>query len=130
MNKKGIGGFMESMFAMMTVMVALTAFLMIIAYTDTTVDDREVNVSFLDELYVSNGKICGLKESSLFILMEKERSKGMDVRLDVIGDVMNDSLEYHCGERTDHPMGRTGTVSLDSDDGRTLLARYEVVYWS
>ena len=130
MDRKGIGGFMEAMVAMMAVVVTLMTFLTVLAYADTGVDDDDIDVSFLEEAYISQGTICGLNECSLFLLMEREGAEGVDLRLDMIGDVLGESLEMHCGERTDNPVGRTGALSLDSDDGRTLLARYEVICWS
>ena len=129
MDRKGVGGFMEGMFAMMAVIVSLTAFLSILAYADTDVDDRDADVSFLEDLHVSRGKITGLDECSLLLLMEREGAEGIEIRVDALGGSVQGPMRYVCGERTDRPLWKDGTIVLDSDDGRRLLAHYEVVYW-
>ena len=130
MDRRGIGGFMEAMFSMMVVIITLTAFLGILAYAGMPEQDDGIDISFLDGLYVSGDSICGLDECSLFLLLEREGAEGLDIRVGVIGELSDGSLEFCCGERTDRPTERSGVLTLDSDDGRKLPVRYEVILWT
>ena len=129
MDRKGIGGFMEAMMAMMAVTITLTAFMGILAYADISTDGTDIDTSFLDGLRIMDGKIYGINEDAIISSISTYDVSGIQVNIDTIGDILYDSLKIRYGTETSMNRFKEGTVTLDSDDGRRVLAHYEVVVW-
>ena len=120
---------MEAMLAMMAVTVTITAFVGVLAYAHAEPQEREIDTSFLNDLHIKDGRICGLDEGGVITYAGKTDASGITVKIEIIGDTVSDSLRFVYGTETGHTSFKEGSVTLDSDDGRRLLAHYEVVVW-
>lgn len=129
MDKKGIGGFMEAMLAMMAVTVTITAFIGVLAYAHAEPQERDIDTSFLSGLRIEDGRICNLDEDAITSYVLRIDASGITVKVEIVGDALSDSLRFTYGKETGHTSFKEGTLTLDSDDGRRLLAHYEVVVW-
>ena len=131
-DKRGEGGFMEAIMALMFVTIALTTFFGILAYSELgnvegTID---LDTDFIEDLVLKEGKLSGETRSHLQQFIERNHLNG--ARLDVIvaGPLCNASLRDSVGDANGDNVGSfTGTFPVNSDDGRTFVATYEVVYW-
>ena len=122
---------MEAMVALMTVTVALTAFLGILAYSEIgTSDDVTLDTRFIEDLRIVDGKIDGQTEKQLDRFVEKNGLNGARLTVMVAGTLSDASLLGTSGSEEGNNVGTiAGTFSIGSDDGRTFAASYEVVYW-
>lgn len=130
-DNKG-SGMLQSMVAMMVVIVALTAFIGVLCYiqTDDT-DVHEEDFEFVKELVIIDGEIVGDVEDDLAYLRDSNGYARTELRVDVVGNVNYSHFEQHYGEEmTNNVDSYKGTFNIASDDGRSLLANYEVVIWS
>lgn len=127
-DKRGVGGFMESMVAMMVVTIALSMFMTAFAYTNTgDCEVHDVSTDFLGSLSIEDGTIIGLDEDYLVEESERKGYRSMTVSIKVAGDLMD--IELSSGTRTDgcDQIIRNGTFMLPSDDGGRYAAVYEVI---
>lgn len=130
MNKRGEAGFMEAIIAMMVVTIALTCFMGLLSYNNAD-DARNDSFStdFLDDFSVMNGRIAGDPEDELCDIMDSKGYERVDLRI-TVDSVISDSYEFTVGEGEYDNVGSvTGTLHLRSDDGRSFVASYEVVFW-
>ncbi len=121
---------MEAIAAMMVVIVALTAFLGMLSYSDLSneKEDAEIDYHFLNELSVVDGKITGDITDKLCSICEKKDLSKMKLDVKLLGPVYYDTISFEYGEEiTDHPSYSNGTIRILSNDGRSLVATYEVV---
>ena len=131
-NKRGEGGFMEALVALMMVTIALTAFLGMLAYSEIgeSYDEMTLDTGFIEDLRIVNGEITGETEKQLERFVEKNGLNGARLNVKVAGTLSDSSLERNYGTADGNKVGTfTGTFSIGSDDGRTFAASYEVVYW-
>lgn len=130
-DRKGIGGLMESMSALMIVIITLTVFMGMLAYiqTGSTIVDGD-DVGFVEKLEIRDGEIVGDIHDDIIHLTESNGYSMTVVNVKVMGDISERSFSDSFGtERTDNVKVHSGTFDIRSDDGRSLLARYEVVIW-
>ena len=131
-DKRGEGGFMEAMVAFSAVTVALTLFLGLIAYSDlgNADDSKELDTEFLERLTIEDGRIVGYDGSHIYRFIERNDLNGAEVKVTVAGHLSDASLDEMTGTTDGNNVGTvTGTFSIHSDDNRTFVASYEVIYW-
>lgn len=131
-DRKGEAGFMEAIIAVMVVSIALTSFLGLLAYSQTgqSVDCFDLNTDFADHLSIENGEIIGDYEKPLNSFMERNDLNGIRFRMDIVGPASDASIDFHIGKKEGlNAQSVNGTASVNSDDGRTYVASYEVIYW-
>ena len=131
-NKRGEGGFMEAMVALMMVTIALTAFLGMLAYSEIGKSDDRVTLDtrFIEDLQIIDGEIVGETEKQLDRFVEKNGLNGARLTVEVAGTLSDASLARTSGTTIGNNVGTfTGSFSISSDDGRVFAASYEVVYW-
>ena len=131
-NKRGEGGFMEAMVALMMVTIALTAFLGMLAYSEIGKSDDRVTLDtrFIEDLQIIDGEIVGETEKQLDHFVEKNGLNGARLTVEVAGTLSDASLVRTSGTAVGDNVGTfTGSFSISSDDGRVFAASYEVVYW-
>lgn len=130
-DRKGIGGFMEAMVAMMIVTIAITSFIGLLAYNElpTTDDEIRIDTSYL-RFSVVDGKITGDIQERMERSCERYGLLGITVDIKLIGPLFDDERTYQCGI-TDGDNNRigNGTLRLECDDGSIVLASYRVVQW-
>ncbi len=134
MNRRGEGGFMEAIAAVMVVTVSLTAFmglLVNVAVNDSGPGTDDIGTDYISSLTVVDGKIVGDIHDDIAFISEKHGIDFIEVKVRLIGDVVSDSF-YDCfGKgRTDNVSSRYGTLTMKADGGRVLDASYEVIYWT
>ena len=122
---------MESLVALMAVTVMLTSFLGMLSYSELGKERNsiELDTDFIEDLKLENGRIVG-DTDSLIRFVDKYNLNGARLKVDVSGNLCDASLE-RLYETTDGNNAdcRTGTFSISTDDGRTFVASYEVVFW-
>ena len=131
-DKRGEGGFMEAMVALMMVTIALTAFIGMLAYSEIGKSDDSVSLDtrFVEDLQIVDGNIAGETGKYLDRFVEKNGLNGTRLTVKVAGSLSDASLLRTSGTEEGNNVGTfTGTFSIPSDDGRTFAASYEVVYW-
>ena len=131
-DKRGEGGFMEAIVAFSAVTVALTLFLGLLAYTElgNAEDTKDLDTEFVEKLTIEDGQIIGYDGSHIDRFIERNRLNGAEVKVTVAGYLSNASLDERTGATDGNNVGTiTGTFSIHSDDNRTFVASYEVIYW-
>ena len=130
-DRKGVGGYMESLVALMAVTVMLTSFLGVLSYSELGKERNsiELDTDFIEDLKLEGGKIVG-DTSDLILFIDKYDLNGARIKVDVTGDlcdaILDITYDYADGNNADC---RNGTFPISSDDGRTFVASYEVVFW-
>ncbi|TQS78226.1 MAG: hypothetical protein A3204_04065 [Candidatus Methanarcanum hacksteinii] len=130
-DRKGLGGFMEAMVAMMIVTIAMTSFISLIAYNElpTFNDDAMIDTSYLRFTVVDN-KITGDIQDQMELSCEKYGLLGINVDVRLIGPLFNDEKRYQCGiTDSENNRVKNGTLRLSCDDGSIVLASYKVTQW-
>ena len=123
---------MEAITALMVITVALTAFLGLLAYSDLGRLNRtsEIDTEFIVNLEMKDGIITGETTYHLERYVERNNLNGARLEVIVAGDLCDASLTDSVGEQQgDNVAAVTGTFPIRSDDGRSFVASYEVVYW-
>ena len=131
-GKRGEGGFMEAMVAFSAVTVALTLFLGLLAYTElgNADDTKELDTGFLEKLTIEDGRIAGYDGSHIDRFVERNDLNGAEVKVKVAGHLSDATLDERTGITDGDNVGTvTGTFPIHSDDNRTFVASYEVIYW-
>lgn len=123
---------MEAMIAMMVVTIALTAFLGLMVHSSVPGTDEgpDIPTDFIKRLRIENGSIVGDIDSVLQSIIDKNEYSYIRVTVDVAGPLSDSVFVKTAGtERTDNVDSENGTVLLITDDGRELVASFEVVVW-
>lgn len=132
MNNKAESGFMEAMAAVMIVTVTLTAFIGLLTYTSIsdTSETIDIETAYLNKLSIKSEKIVGNIQNDLQEQVDINEYKSIRLTVKIIGLVSDDTFIISAGEKTTNNVAsKTGTITLQSDDGRRLAASYEVVVW-
>ena len=122
---------MESLVALMAVTVMLTSFLGMLSYSELGKERNniELDTDFIEDLKLENGKITG-NTDSLIRFIEKYDLNGARLTVNVTGNLCDASLNKTYGTTDGNNADcRNGTFPISSDDGRTFVASYEVVFW-
>ncbi len=129
-DRKGVGGFMEAMFAMMIVLIAVTAFIGVFAYHQLPENNNVSIDTSCFRFSVEDGKLTGDISDELEKTREKYNLKGIRVDIKPIGILFDDSERFMCGSiDSDNITSESGTLRIEGNDGSSVLATYEVVYW-
>jgi hypothetical protein len=131
-NKRGEGGFMEAIIAFAAVTTALTVFLGLLAYSEIGNADSTVGLDteFIENLTIEDGRFTGYDDSGLRRFIERNDLNGTELKVNVAGHLSDASLDDVIGVTEGNNVGTiSGTFSVHSDDGRTFVASYEVIYW-
>ena len=131
-DKRGEGGFMEALVAFSAVTIALTIFRGLLAYSELGIaeDPKELDTEFIEKMTIENGRIVGYDGSHIDKFVERNGLNGAEVKVTVAGHLSNSSLDERTGITDGNNVDTvTGTFSIHSDDNRTFVASYEVIYW-
>lgn len=132
MNKKAECEFMGAMIAVMVITVTLTAFIGLLGYisiSDTTETDG-IETDYLSKLSIEKENIVGDVQDDLQEQICSNDYNFIRLTVKTIGLISEDTFSASAGEKkTDNVISKTGTLILQSDDGRRLAASYEVVVW-
>lgn len=131
-DKRGEGGFMEAMLALMMVTAALTTFLGLLAYSEIggSDDGAAMDTRFIEDLELIDGEIVGETEKEMSRFVEKNGLNGARLTVRIAGDLSDSMMVRSVGTEGGNNVGViSGTFSIRSNDGRVFAASYEVVYW-
>ena len=131
-DKRGEGGFMEAIIAFAAVTTALTVFLGLLAYTEIGNADNSIDLDteFIENMTIEDGRFSGYDDSILHRFIERNGLNGIELKVAVAGHLSDASLDDIIGVTEGDNVGTiSGTFSVRSDDGRTHVASYEVIYW-
>lgn len=118
--------------AFSAVTIALTIFLGLLAYSDlgNAGDTMEPDTEFMEHLTIENGRIVGYDGSHIGRFVERNGLNGAEVKIAVAGHLSDASLDETVGTTDGNNVDTVrGTFPIRSDDNRTFVASYEVVYW-
>jgi len=133
LNRKGEGGFMGSVLAMMIVVISLTAFLSFLAFSTSQENDRgtEIPADLLNDVYIVSGKIDADLEGRMCYVIERYGYEGMKVILEISDGIYDSSLTVSVGScDTDRIFSKCGVITVMTDDGRCVPVRYTMAVWS
>ncbi|MCL2608162.1 MAG: hypothetical protein FWD92_06395 [Methanomassiliicoccaceae archaeon] len=132
LSKKGEGGFMESMVAVMIVVISLTAFLSFLSFSTSVQVEKEADIplDLLDNVCIINGQIEADVEQRMIEITERYGYKGMYLRLSTAGAMYDSELIISVGT-CDHGIIRSkgGTIIAGSDGGRSVPVNYSMAVW-
>ena len=123
---------MEAIIAFAAVTTALTVFLGLLAYSeignaDSTID---LDTEFIENLTIEDGRFTDYDDSGLRRFIERNDLNGTELKVNVAGHLSDASIDDAIGITRGNNVGTiSGTFSVHSDDGRTFVASYEVIYW-
>ena len=123
---------MEAIVAFSAVTISLTLFLGLLAYSDleNADDTMEPDTEFMEHLTIENGRIVGYDGSHIGRFVERNGLNGAEVKIAVAGHLSDASLDETVGTTDGNNVDTVrGTFPIRSDDNRTFVASYEVVYW-
>lgn len=127
-DRRGIGGFMETMVAMMIVTITISAFMAVFAYTNLPeAEVPGISTDFLKDILVIDGEITGIDDSYVVEESERKGYRSMTVCIRSTGDLYD--LELNIGTPTYgcDQIIENGIFMLEHDDGSRCAAVYEVV---
>ena len=126
LNKKGEGGFVEAIAAVMVVTVALTLFMALLpSVMNDDANEREIPRDVLNGLYVSEGKLCC--DSDLKETVSAMGYSAMTLKVWKFGTT--DEYTMTSGiPNGDDIVHRSGTMPMRVD-GRTVNVGYEMAVW-
>ena len=128
MDRRAIGGFMETMAAMMIVTVALSAFMTVLVYTSVQEEiHKEISTDFLGMLTVTDEGIVGIDDDFANDEAIRKGYASMTIYVSTAGDVDRHTL--FVGTETDgkDQMIKNGNIMLYRSDGTRCAAVYEVI---
>jgi len=132
LNKKGEGGFPESVAAVMIVVISLTAFLSLLSFSVSIQIEKEADIplDMLNPVCIVNGCIEADVEQCMTEMMERYGYLGMRLTLSAAGAMYDSELIVSVGTR-DHGDIRSkgGTIIVSSDGGRSVPVNYSVAVW-
>ena len=131
-DKRGEGGFLEAIIAFAAVTTALTVFLGLLAYSEIGNADSTIvlDTEFIENLTIEDGRFTDYDDSGLRRFIERNDLNGTELKVDVAGHLSDASVDDVIGVTEGNNVGTiSGTFSVHSDDGRTFVASYEVIYW-
>lgn len=123
---------MEAMVALMFVSIALTGYLGLISYSELgqSSGDPELDTDFIERMCLKDGEITGETSSELDRFVVRNGLNGAILDVAIVGNLTDADYHDAMGLNDGSNIGRiTGTFPIPSDDGRTYVAEYEVVYW-
>ena len=127
-DRRGIGGFMETMVAMMVVTITISAFMTVFAYTNLPEPDvPDISTDFLDCLLIVDEDIVGLDTDYPEKESERRGYLSMTICIKVAGTLHDISL--YLGESTPDcdQIIENGTILLKDENGNRHAAVYEVI---
>ena len=133
LNKKAEGGFMEAVLAVMAVVITLTAFLsfLSISLSDDHEAETEISLNILDDVRIVDGNIEADIEDKMNETVERYGYGGMKVVLSISNGIYDSSLTIGVGEfDSDVAASKNGTVTVRTDDGRTVPVSYSMAVFS
>lgn len=123
---------MESMIAVMAVIISLTAFLSFLSFSVSHVPEKgtDVPTDMLDGVRIVNGGLEADIEEEMNGMLERYGYTGMRVILSLAGSD-GQSLTVNVGSNdSDNIISKGGTVVIRSDEGRSVPVNYMVAVWS
>ena len=133
LNRKGEGGFMESVLAVMVVVISLTAFLSFLALSVSQDHDGDPFIpnDLLDDVRIVGGCIEADLEDRMYCVIERYGYDGMKIILEISDGIYHSSLTQSAGScDSDRIFSKNGLISVRTDDGRSVPVRYSVAVWS
>ena len=124
---------MESVLAVMVVVISLTAFLSFLALSMSVTPDKETEIplDFLDDVRMIGGNIEADIEEEMAIMTERYGYLGMRVRLSISDGIYDSSVTVKVGTfDSDVITTKQGTITVRTDDGRSVPVMYTVAVWT
>jgi hypothetical protein len=134
LSKKAEGGFMESIVAVIAVVITLTAFLSFLAVSLSHNDAIERDImpaDLLNDVRIVNGTIETDIEQKMIVASELNGYQGMRVILSVADGTYDSSLTVNVGSfDSDIIRSRSGTFIVKSNDGRSVPVNFVMAVWT
>jgi uncharacterized membrane protein len=132
LGRRGEGGFMESILAMMVIVITLTVFLSFLAFSTSPHHEKgtEIPADIFDDVRIVNGNIEADIGEMMTDTIERYGYRGMRVILTATG-MYDSSITLNAGTNdSDNIFSKNGTIIVRSDDGRSVPVNYSVAVWS
>jgi Tfp pilus assembly protein PilV len=129
---KGEGGFIESMMAVMVVIIALTAFLSLLAYSTSYDNEKDISIpaNMFNDVCVVNGSIEAPLENRMNDLAERNGYLGITVMLSTADPLYDSAITITVGSSdADRIWSGNGTIIAGTDDGRSVPVKYSMAVW-
>jgi hypothetical protein len=134
LNKRGEGGFMESMVAVMIVVLSLTAFLSFLAFSlseDTGAERDVMPLDILNDVRIVDGNVEADIEDKMNTAVRMYGLVGMRVILSADDGIYDSKLTVNAGSQdSDNIRTETGTIIVKADTGRYVPVNYLMAVWS
>ena len=134
LNSKGEGGFMESMIAVMIVVISLTAFLSFLAFSlsqDNAEERNDMPLELLNDVRIVNGKIEADIEDRMDAAVRMYGFEGMRIILSAADSRYDTQLTLNAGyQDSDTIRSKGGVIVVRTDDGRSVPVNYTMAVWS
>jgi len=131
-NGRGEGGMIESMMAVMIVMIVLTAFISLLAFSTSYQDEKEIGIpaNMFDDVRIVGGGIEAPMEERMADLAERYGYHGVTVILSTADHLYDSEIRITVGSSgTDRIWSVSGTMIVGTDDGRSVPINYSVAVW-
>ncbi|MDR0778881.1 MAG: hypothetical protein LBE48_05555 [Methanomassiliicoccaceae archaeon] len=131
LNRRGEGGFIESVIAVMAIIITLTVFLSFLAFSTSQYDEREkeMPMSILDDVKIISGNIEADIEGTMDEIIGRYGYTGMRVILSA-ASIYDSSVTFSAGKNdSDKIISKNGTIIVRSDDGRSVPVNYSMAVW-
>lgn len=123
---------MESILAVMVIVITLTVFLSFLAFSTSQHHERETEIptDIFDDVRIVNGNIKADLENVMIDTIERYGYRGMRIILTATG-IYDSSITLNVGTNdSDTIRSKNGTIVIRSDDGRSVPVNYSVAVWS
>jgi len=131
-GNKGEGGFIESMMAVLVVIVALTAFLSLLAHSTSYDDEKDISipVNMFNDIRIVNGNIEAPLEDRMNDLTERFGYRGITVMLSTADPLYDSAIMITVGSSdAERIWSKSGTLIAGTDDGRSVPVKYSMAVW-
>jgi len=131
LNNRGEGGFIESMMAVMIVIITLTAFISLLAFSTSYHNEKEVGVpsDMFDDVRIVNGEIDAPIEERMRDAAERYGYSGITVILRTADPLHDSAVTISVGSDTDRIWSKSGTIIVATDEGRSVPVNYSMAVW-
>lgn len=123
---------MESMLAVMVVIISLTAFLSFLAFTtfQQPSEETEMPTELLSDVRIVNGSIDADLEEKMMNTVERYGYRGMRIILSISDGIYDSYVSVSTGSfDSDIVNSDNGIIIVRSDDGRSVAVSYSMAVW-
>ena len=123
---------MESMMAVMIIIITLTAFISLLAFSTSHHSERDIGIpsNIFDDVCIVDGNIEAPVEERMKDTAERYGYQGMTVILTSADPFYDSEMTITVGSSdTDRIWSASGTMIVGTDDGRSVPVNYSVAVW-